>query len=321
VLLVPGPQEEVDIVRRIFDLCTIHRWTTSEIARDLNYSLIKTRMQKEWTSEDVRRLIMNPKYMGTYIWARRSSKLHTPSIQNDPDKWVVSEGAIDAAVSKSQFATAQIRIKSQRLKYTDRQLLDSLQRLWKKEGTLSIKVIARAKHCPSTTPFRRRFGRVANAFAQVGFRQNRDYSRISEEKQRRRVLERGLRRSVVEQLQGMGSEVSQDARSGVLKLNGHFGVAVKVMHYGHWDGVRKQLGWNVRINFREDVQVLIVACLDSTNEHIQAQYIIPKLARLEGVYRVEEGRNRVFLDACRSDTLQPLLNCVALTSLSSVEIP
>jgi DNA invertase Pin-like site-specific DNA recombinase len=320
VLLVPGPLEEVQTVRKIFDLCTLHRWTTSEIARDLNRDMVKTRMGKEWTSSDVRRLISNPKYMGTYMWARKSHKLHAASTHNDPAQWVIARGAIEAAVSPQQFKLAQSRVLMQRRKYTNEQLLTRLRRVWKKEGTLSIKVINQSRFCPNAATFAYRFGRMANAYAKVGFTQNCDYDTIGEEKQRRRTLERGLRTKVAEQFQGIGTQIAEDPRSGVLTLNGHLGVAVKVMHYVSYWGKRTRFGWRFKISFREGVQVLILACLDRTNRHVQAQYIIPKLARLEGVYWTNEGADRVFLEACRSDTLQPLLNSVAVSPLASLEV-
>jgi DNA invertase Pin-like site-specific DNA recombinase len=320
VLLVPGPLEEVRTVRKIFDLCTLHRWTTLEIARDLNREMVKTRMGKEWTSSDVRRLISNPKYMGTYMWARKSHKLHAASTHNDPAQWVIARGAIEAAISPQQFKLAQSRVLMQRRKYTNEQLLTRLRRVWKKEGTLSIKVINQARFCPNAATFAYRFGRMANAYAKVGFRQNCDYDSIGEEKQRRRILERGLRTKVAEQFQGIGTQIAEDPRSGVLTLNGHLGVAVKVMHYVSYWGKRTRFGWKFKIRFSEGVQVLILACLDRTNRHIQAQYIIPKLARLEGVYWINEGADRVFLEACRADTLQPLLNSVAVSPLASLEV-
>jgi hypothetical protein len=84
VVLVAGPPEEVETVKKIFDLCTIHRKTTRQIANELNQGQLKNHLGKEWDPSEVRRLIMNPKYMGTYVWARKSRKLQASLTSNDP---------------------------------------------------------------------------------------------------------------------------------------------------------------------------------------------------------------------------------------------
>ena len=134
VVFIPGPPEETQIVRKIFDLCTIDGRTTREIAFTLNEALVRNHMGKRWIPDDIRRLIMNPKYMGTYVWARKSKKLHAPRTTNNRDQWVVRKDAIGATVSSQQFAEAQSRLALQRQKYTNEQMLKKLRRLWKKEG-------------------------------------------------------------------------------------------------------------------------------------------------------------------------------------------
>jgi DNA invertase Pin-like site-specific DNA recombinase len=133
VVLVAGPPEEVQTVKKIFDLCTIHRRTTRQIANDLNQGQLKNHLGKEWDPSEVRRLIMNPKYTGTYVWARKSRKLQAPLTSNDTEQWAVRKGAIAAAVSGHQFASAQSRLMLQRQKFTNQQLLDRLRRLGKRK--------------------------------------------------------------------------------------------------------------------------------------------------------------------------------------------
>jgi DNA invertase Pin-like site-specific DNA recombinase len=318
VVLVAGPPEEVQTVRNIFNLCTIHRRTTLEIARELNRSLVKTRMGKEWTSEDVRCLIMNPKYMGDYVWGRTSKKLHAPRILNDPEQWVIRKGALAPTVSPRQFTVAQSRLRLQRPRYTDQQLLNILRALWEKEGTLSMRKINQSRPGPSAAMYTTRFGRLDNAFAMVGFKHDMDYDRIREENQRKRSLERGMQNEIAQQLRAIGAQISEDPKSSVLTLNETLGLAVKVMHYTRWKAKWSRVGWHFRINFRKGVHVLIIACLDSANQHIHSQYIIPKLAQLEGKYWINEAKGRVSFDACRSDTFRPLLNSVALTPLTEL---
>jgi hypothetical protein len=182
-----------------------------------------------------------------------------------------------------------------------------------------VKVVNQSKQGPSTTMFAGRFGRPADAFALVGFKPPYDYDRVEEQKALRRKLECVLRHDVAEQIRATGANVSEDTGSRVLTLNGHFGVAVKVMHYRHWKAKWSRVGWQFRINFRKGEHVLIIGCLNPTNQYIQAQYIIPKLTQLEGMYWVNDGVGRVLFEAYRSDTLQPFLQSLARCPLPKPE--
>jgi DNA invertase Pin-like site-specific DNA recombinase len=318
VIHVLGPPDEIANVRTIFDRCTKHGKTPVQIAIELNEARIPTRSGKDWSGDSVRNLIRNPKYMGTYVYAKRSKKLQAPVTVNDPERWIVKKGAIAAIISAKQFEKAQVRLDLLRPRYTDDQLLDLLRQLWKEKGTLSARLISERKGGPGICMYTNRFGSLDTAFALVGFNHSFNYSRVAELRRQLRNIERGLRSRVVAQLKARGVNVWEHRRSHVLTLNGELTVGVKVIHYRYWNTKWEKVGWHFEISFRNGIQILILACLDSGNQEIVTQYIIPKLTQLEGLYWSSVGKGRVFLEACRSDTLETFFDSVSRCPIQEV---
>jgi len=66
VRLIPGPAEEVAVVREIFRMITA-RMTLDEVACELNTRKIKY-FDRSWTHDAVNEIVTNPKYMGCLVW-------------------------------------------------------------------------------------------------------------------------------------------------------------------------------------------------------------------------------------------------------------
>ena len=64
VILVPGPEEEVKVVRMIFDLYTIEGMGVKRIAGFLNEQGLQPGGRRRWTKDAVHTLLTNPKYIG-----------------------------------------------------------------------------------------------------------------------------------------------------------------------------------------------------------------------------------------------------------------
>lgn len=59
VILVPGPQEEVDTVHRMYELLTVENKTEEEIAAILNQTGIKTDLDRPWSRATVHQILTN----------------------------------------------------------------------------------------------------------------------------------------------------------------------------------------------------------------------------------------------------------------------
>jgi hypothetical protein len=84
VVLVPGPDDEVAIVREVYRLFVESGRTEREIADELNERGVATDLARPWSRGSVHQLLINEKYIGNNVWARTSCKLKGAHVRNDP---------------------------------------------------------------------------------------------------------------------------------------------------------------------------------------------------------------------------------------------
>lgn len=315
VIYVLGPPQEIAVVHKIFDLCTVdHKWP-KEIASELNKAGIRSPSGKLWIGETIQYMLNNPKYMGEYVYARRTQTLSSRLVRNQPERWARKKDAFDAIISPAQFDEAQHFLATLHPTYTDEELLNILRGLLKKNGKLSWSVLKQSKSGPGPFIYGKRFGGLEKAYAAIGYEPEYNYARVNKLRRSLQQAEWGLRNKLVELLKARGIDVCDHAESRGLTLNGEVNVGIRATHYKYWNQKWLGFGWDLRISFKKDIQILIVACLGSGEDGIHAQYIIPKLSLLEGRYWSREGNERVFLEAFRSHTLQPLIDAVKRSSI------
>ena len=308
VIYVPGPAQEVAVVRRIFDLCTKNRKRPKEIASALNQEGLPSPSGRTWIGDTVQYMLSNPKYMGTCVYARQTQTLSSPMVANDPEHWASKRDAFEAIISPAQFQEAQEFLAGLHPKYTDDELLDTLRDLLKKHGRLSWNVFKKSPTIPRPFVYKKRFGGLSNAFAAIGYEPKVNYGANHRLRCALKQAEFRLRDQLVEQLRAKRIDVSHSEGSRLLTLNRELKVGIRAMHYRYWNEKWHGFGWDVRISFKQGIQILVVACLSSGEQEVRAQYIIPKLSLLEGRYWSGEENERLFLEAFRSDTLQPLID-------------
>jgi DNA invertase Pin-like site-specific DNA recombinase len=169
IVLVPGPQQEVAVVRWIFDSFVRRRMGEGQIAKILNKRDIKSVNGRLWTGEKVHSVLVNEKYIGNSVWNRCSVKLKGPRVENHPDKWIRADGAFQAIVSRAQFEAARTKIR-ERLRGRSRdEKLEPLRHLFNKYGYLSVELIHKTHGVPVASTYARWFGSLPNAYKAVGF--------------------------------------------------------------------------------------------------------------------------------------------------------
>jgi DNA invertase Pin-like site-specific DNA recombinase len=129
-ILVPGPSDEVQTVRWIFERFTRENVTFAEIARDLNARGIKNGIGRPWVGHAVRGLIANEKYIGNNVFNQTSVKLKSKCVRNPYDLWVRADGAFESIVDKEIFEQARTRLAAINSNYTEFELLDRLSAVW-----------------------------------------------------------------------------------------------------------------------------------------------------------------------------------------------
>ncbi len=129
VILVKGPQQETDIVRRVYEMFVGDGRREREIADELNSLEITTDLGRQWSRGTIRQLLTNEKYIGNNVYNRTSFKLKRRRVVNEPDIWVRKDAAFEPVVSQELFYTAQGIIRERARCYTDAEMIACLKML------------------------------------------------------------------------------------------------------------------------------------------------------------------------------------------------
>lgn len=302
VILVPGPQEEIDIVREVYRKFVNEDAPEREIAAMLNSRGILSDLERPWTRGSVHQLLINEKYVGNNVWGRTSFKLKQARVHNSPDEWVRSDGAFAPIVDRALFDRAQEIIASRSDRLSDEQMLERLKEILDRRGELSGLIIDEDEQCPSSSSFRTRFGSLLTAYTLVGFDPDHDYSYLE--------INRGLRRlhpaivqNVVNGIRGAGGEVDQDESTDLLLINQEFSTSVVVVRCAAT--AAGSLRWKVRLDTPLRPDLTVAVRMNAENSNPLDYYLLPRLDMHEAVLRLCEF-NGLSLDAYRFDTLDTL---------------
>lgn len=134
VVLVPGPPEEVETVRRLYRLFVLQRRNESEIAAALNAEGVVTDLGRPWTRAVVHQVLTNEKYVGNNVYNRISYKLKAHRTVNPPEHWVRADGVFEGIVEQDFFDAAQRIIQDRAKRFSDQDLLDHLSSLLTSKG-------------------------------------------------------------------------------------------------------------------------------------------------------------------------------------------
>ena len=299
VILVPGPDEEVETVRWMYRQFVDGGKLEGEIAALLNEKGIATDLGRPWTRGTVHQVLTNEKYIGNNVFNRHSYKLKETHKDNPPEEWIRADGAFEAIVDPQQFFTAQGMIRERNRRFSDDELLDRLKRLFKQKGFLSGIVIDDAENMPSSACYAARFGSLVRAYTLVGFTPERDYEYIE--------INRTLRRShaavvaeTIEEIERIGGAVSRDPATDLLTVNGEFTASIVLSRCRQTKAGSKR--WKIRLDTGLAPDLTVALRMDAANEAVLDYYLLPLPMLDTNRIRLAE-ENGLMLDAFRFETL------------------
>ncbi len=299
IILVPGPDQEVAIVRDIYHDFVNQGRSERDIAAALNAREILSDLGRPWTRGTIHEILINEKYIGNNVWARTSFKLKRQHVQNTPDAWVRADGAFTAIVDPAMFARARSIIAARSVRLTDDEVLEKLREILGANGSLSGLIIDEAENCPSSSAFQARFGSLLRAYALVGFTPDHDYRYIEINRALRR-LHPSVIKTVIDGVMASGGSVTQDAATDLLSINGEITVAVVIARCKLTTAGSAR--WKIRLDTPRKPDLTIAVRMDRDNAHPHDYYLLPQLDMREAVLRMAE-HNGLSLDAYRSASL------------------
>jgi DNA invertase Pin-like site-specific DNA recombinase len=293
VILVPGPEEEVERVRWMYNAFVNEGKNEGEIMKLLNEQGLLTDFQRSWTRGTVHEVLTNEKYLGHNVYHRTSCKLKQKHVENPPEKWVRADNAFVGIIDTTLFLAAQSIILTRSHKWSDEEMLEKLRGILTQHGRISGILIDEAEDLPSSSAFRNRFGSLVSAYRLIGYDPEIDYSFIEINRQLRKkhpeiVVE------VLQKLRQMGSSVSIDEKTDMITVNEEWTVSIVLCRYQQSEAGTAR--WVIRLDEGLKPDITIAVRMDETNTGIRDYYLLPALDMTWGKLRVSE-ENGIYLDA------------------------
>jgi len=167
VAFVHGPDQEVAVVRDIFEMCTVKNMPDTRIAETLNARSLSNQHGRPWSAHNVKAVLTNEKYAGTLIFNRSTQRMRSSRRPNDATKWVRVEDAFPSIVTRELFEQTKRERARRGKRWTDDEMLDGLRDILVEHGRVSADLIDTSA-LPSAKSYAFRFRSLVAAFEAAG---------------------------------------------------------------------------------------------------------------------------------------------------------
>ena len=274
VILVPGPEEEVAVVRDIYRMFLNDELSVHAIAAALNRQGIPYG-ESRWTHHTVQQILSHSKYAGCNVFGRTSQKLCTPSVRVPNSDWVVTQRAFEPIVSEEIHQRANKVLLNRTVNKSDTEILESLRWLLATHGRLSWQLIKNSPETPSPSTYRKRFGSLRRSYQLIGYGKPSDFGPI-DLRRRTQAIREGLLREVLANSQDKVTIVRKGGRwRPYLRMRNGRIVTVLIAR----SIKAKPLIWQVDPVRRECRMVTLLALLNESNTTVQEMQLFKSLRR------------------------------------------
>jgi DNA invertase Pin-like site-specific DNA recombinase len=298
--LIPGPREEVRLVRRIFRLFVDEQRGASWIAHHFNREGIPSPSGMQWSEATVRYILRNQAYTGTSVYNHFSTAMKTRKVAHDVADQVHLEKVFPGLISQAMFDAAQAHFPKRRGGTSNARLLDELRVIYQKHGQISRRLID-AEGIVSASLYSHRFGSLLLAYQLAKVAATRP-SRFLES----RAQVDGVVKSTVKQMMSLfklsGHHLRLHRAGKTVCVDETVTIQVKVVlpHQTSRDG---QLCWRFRV--RPLADFYLVVRLDD-DMHLVDFHLFPAKGLAQGEVCLRR-RNGPITDAHRFDAMTDLL--------------
>jgi DNA invertase Pin-like site-specific DNA recombinase len=275
VILRPGKPEEVETVRRVFRSFVHERKTELEIARELNEQGTFNQLGRPWRMLSIRRLLACDKYIGNYVYNRKSGKLKGKRIPNPPDLWVRCDNAFEGIIDPALFKAAAKIIERRprrtlRAWKSDAQMLNLLRELLERKGRLTSTIIEDAAELPCHMTYIERFGSLRRAYGLIGY--HPDTFKVYDARQSAIATRARLANELLSAIQGGGRSAAFDAKSGRVTIAPTLTVSILIVRCQRL--VTGSLRWPVRRRIDPDTSLTLVVRMREDNDSFLDFYLL-----------------------------------------------
>jgi DNA invertase Pin-like site-specific DNA recombinase len=276
VTLVPGPTDEIGIVKNIYSYFTDEHRSPNWIAARLNRQHIPYFRGTRWKAGTIRNILQDPRYIGMQVWGRTTAYLAGPAKRLPVKQWAICPNAFEPIIPQGLFVRAQLEFANYTCRLTDEQLLDRLRQMHSTYGRLSGEIIEKSRTCPGLSTYCKRFGGLLSVYARLGYDVPERSAEITT-RQSMLLLRRSLIRNIVDTLPDKIDEVRTNGRFRPLLRYRKTGLLISVM-VGRCCPTKLGDSWLVHAPMSERKRPIILALLNETNTSIRSLRVLPQLA-------------------------------------------
>lgn len=307
VTLVPGPPEEVAIIRRIFREFANEGRSVNTIAARLNAEGIPYLRGATWKPNTLRILVQDPHYIGMHVWGRTTALLATPVKRLPIADWIVHPNAFEGVVPQELFLRAQEVFANLTIRLSDEELISRLRRVYTECGRLSSRIIDQSPLCPGATTYMKRFGGLLNVYTRLGYEatERRAYSAL---RQRGCLLRTFFIKDLFETFPNQFQEVRINKRFRPLLRYRKTGLLVSLT-FARRSTNGLGSSWIIETPKTERKRTTILVLLNVRGRGIEAIYLFSQIPANHRHMRVREGDD--FLESgSRIENLSGLLDAI-----------
>lgn len=272
VVIVPGPPNEVALVRRIYRWYAYDGWSPVLIARRLNEFGLFNDRGRPWRADSVSQMLQNEKYAGTNVYGRTSEKLGSRWSTNRPAEWVRAIGAFEPVIDRETFEIAQARRTNRTCHIPDDEMLERLTRFAARTANVNIRTINADPEMPSGETYQRRFGSILTAYRRVGYVPRSQDDFAAQYHAAGKLLD-DCTTTTLAALQADGHQIECSPDGTLVRVDGALLIkfCVRVIHHYRDRGKF----WRIRWPARCSPDFMVVGRLDSDTMAGEDVYVFP----------------------------------------------
>ena len=168
VIYTPGPEDEIRVVRWIYEMFLEQDLSIRAVARVLNLHRIPREVPNEWDYAAVHRILSHPKYVGAVVFNQSSQKLRTHKTRLPKSEWIVTPRRFDPIVPEAWFDKAAEKLRNATINKSNEEMIADLRKLLAKRGRLTIPLIQAEPGIASPSTYRHRFGSMRQSYVLSG---------------------------------------------------------------------------------------------------------------------------------------------------------
>ena len=296
VVYIPGPQEEVSIVREIYAMFLEQDLSVGTIARLLNDKGVLQGTFGPWKHSSIQAILSHPKYTGCVVFNRNSETLRSKRVRNPREQWVLRPDSFPAIVTRETYVRAQEKLRNLVNRRSNEQLLGELRSLLRTHGKLSPALLRAANGVASNSTYVARFGSLMKAYELIGYQSPR-YTTAGLEGRRELAKLKIVTATVLRQAL-VAANLRWSDVGPLLKVRGHGYFDIVVARCFRTPSER--LRWAVRTRTGCPKHRLIIVRLQPDKTCVRDFVLIPNIPRVRLYFILSDPMANSFGIVCNS---------------------